>query len=158
MHRLAAPEFCKKIIGERQHNFELTQRGRAADNNCYVLCCNAVGSATDGLTVRNAVPPSPRVLLPFALSVTGCLKGIRTAQAATATSNYSGSGRVVANHAGTVFGVEPNGTVFLRTSATTLADDEIVTVTLEASKRAVNFTPARNRRLPNVISMLQARL
>jgi hypothetical protein len=79
-------------------------------------------------------------------------------QDATATSNYSGSGKVVANHAGTVFGVEPDGTVFLRTSATTLSDDEIVTVELKAVKRAVNFTPARNRRLPNVIAMLQARI
>lgn len=52
VHWWSAPQFCAKIIGQRQHNFELTQRGRAADNNCYVLCCNAVGSATDGLTVR----------------------------------------------------------------------------------------------------------
>jgi len=31
-------------------------------------------------------------------------------------------------------------------------------VELKAVKRAVNFTPARNRRLPNVIAMLQARI
>eukprot|EP01045_Picozoa_sp_COSAG04_P025071 COSAG04_NODE_3229_length_3024_cov_214.005128_2_plen_149_part_00 len=123
-----SPDFCQKIIGQRQHNFERTQRGRANDNNAYVLCCNAVGSSTDGLSD------------------------------VAATNNSSGSGKVVANHAGTVFGVEPSGTVFLRTSATTLSDDEIVTVELKAEKRAVNFTPARNRRLRDVVAMLQARL
>ena len=59
--------------------------------------------------------------------------------------------------AGTVFGVEPDGEVFLRTKAVDFSD-EIVTVELKAAKRAVNFTPARNRRLPNIIAMLQARL
>ena len=64
----------------------------------------------------------------------------------------------VANHAGTVFGCDPNGDVFLRTKATRLDEDEIVTVELQASKRVINFTPSRNRRLAYVISELTARL
>ena len=119
----------------------------------------------------------------------------------------SGSGNVVANHAGTVFGVAPGGDVFLRTKMTTLDRNEIETVCrrppptplivtlyhahttqwnliappyyttqpysfqpynpiqssnlqveLKAALRAVNYSPGRNRRLANVITMLQARL
>ena len=52
---------------------------------------------------------------------------------------------VVANHAGSVMGVAPDGEVFLRTSATAFAD-EIVTVELDAAKRRRNHPPSMNRR------------
>jgi predicted amidohydrolase len=61
---------------------------------------------------------------------------------------------VIANHAGTVMGVAPNGEVFLRTSVTTF-EDEVVTVTLEAGKRGRNHAPTRNRRWDTVLRLLQ---
>jgi predicted amidohydrolase len=61
---------------------------------------------------------------------------------------------VVANHAGTVMGVAPDGEVFLRTSVSTFVD-EVVTVTLEKSKRAKNHSPTRNRRPDTVLRMLR---
>lgn len=61
---------------------------------------------------------------------------------------------VVANHAGTVMGIEPNGTVFLRTEKKDFTD-EIATVDLKAEKRRVNHGPTRNRRLDTVISLLE---
>ena len=61
---------------------------------------------------------------------------------------------VVANHAGTVMGIDPTGEVFLRTAATRFVD-EVVTVELGAGKRAVNHGPARNRRLATVLNLLQ---
>jgi predicted amidohydrolase len=64
---------------------------------------------------------------------------------------------VVANHAGTVMGVAPNGEVFLRTSVSTF-EDEVVTVTLEAEKRARNHAPTRNRRLDTMLRMFQERI
>jgi predicted amidohydrolase len=159
--------FCSKVINERQDNWSLVQRARASDHNVFVLCANAVGSATSGIPE------------------------------AVATHNTGSSGKVVANHAGnlvthgtthtqqthsghvhspyqatiaaiicacgcpvtgTVFGVDPSGDVFLKTAATRLDENEIVTVNLPASKRQINFTPSRNRRLGGVIRMLQARL
>jgi len=53
---------------------------------------------------------------------------------------------VIANHAGTVMGIDPSGEVFLRSEAFDLVD-EVVTVDLEASKRRINHGPPRNRRL-----------
>ena len=47
---------------------------------------------------------------------------------------------------------------FANLATLSLASNEIETVELLANKRAVNHSPARNRRLPNVIAMLQARL
>jgi len=64
---------------------------------------------------------------------------------------------VVANHAGTVMGVDPHGEVFLRTSVTDFVD-EIVTVELDKSKRDVNHAPTRNRRLYTVVRLLDERL
>lgn len=64
---------------------------------------------------------------------------------------------VVANHVGTVMGVDPDGEVFLRTSATDF-EDEIVTVRLEADKRKTNHCPSRNRRLEPVVRLLTQRL
>ena len=61
---------------------------------------------------------------------------------------------VVANHAGSVMGVAPNGEVFLRTAKTDFTD-EIVTVDLLAHKRTVNHGPSRNRRLDTVTRLLQ---
>jgi len=64
---------------------------------------------------------------------------------------------VVANHAGTVMGIDPAGEVFLRTSVSDFVD-EIVTVELKAGKRQVNHGPSRNRRLATVVRMLEGRL
>ena len=64
---------------------------------------------------------------------------------------------VVANHAGTVMGIEPSGEVFLRTSVSDFVD-EVVTVELEADKRIVNHAPSRNRRLATVVRLLQERV
>jgi len=64
---------------------------------------------------------------------------------------------VVANHAGTVMGVSPDGEVFLRTSVSRFVD-EIVTVQLGKDKRAVNHAPSRNRRLRTIVSLLQSKL
>ena len=64
---------------------------------------------------------------------------------------------VVANHAGTVMGVEPGGEVFLRTAVDDFVD-EVVTVELKADKRGPNHGPDRNRRLATVVRMLGERL
>ena len=61
---------------------------------------------------------------------------------------------VVANHAGTVMGVDPDGEVFLRTSRTDFSN-EIVTVELKKEKRRINHAPSRNRRLNTVLELLQ---
>jgi predicted amidohydrolase len=61
---------------------------------------------------------------------------------------------VVANHAGTVMGVAPDGEVFLRSSASTF-EDEIVTVTLDANARIVNHGPTRNRRPDTLMRLLR---
>lgn len=60
---------------------------------------------------------------------------------------------VVANHAGTVMGIDPDGEVFLKTSKRDFTD-EIVTVELTKEKRKVNHAPTRNRRLQTVLSLL----
>jgi predicted amidohydrolase len=64
---------------------------------------------------------------------------------------------VVANHAGTVMGVAPDGEVLLRTAVTDFVD-EVVTVELKAGKRVVNHGPTRNRRLATVVRLLQEKL
>jgi len=64
---------------------------------------------------------------------------------------------VVANHAGTVMGIAPDGEVFLRTGVTDFVD-EVVTVELEAEKRVINHSPTRNRRLATVVRLLQDQL
>ena len=61
---------------------------------------------------------------------------------------------VVSNHAGTVFGVNPNGNVILRTSATDKFIDEIHTVELKASARRFNHHSTRNRNYIKVKAML----
>lgn len=61
---------------------------------------------------------------------------------------------VVANHAGTVFGVEPDGNVFLRTSVNSFVD-EVVTVELKSVKRMINHSPTRNRRLSTVKGLFE---
>jgi predicted amidohydrolase len=66
-----------------------------------------------------------------------------------------GLDHVVANHAGTVMGVDPEGNVFLRTAVSAF-EDEVVTVTLEAGKRKRNHGPTRNRR-PHTLSWLLER-
>jgi len=60
---------------------------------------------------------------------------------------------VVANHAGSVMGIDPDGEVFLRTKKRDFTD-EIVTVELKGSKRKKNHAPARNRRMLSVINMI----
>lgn len=64
---------------------------------------------------------------------------------------------VVANHAGTVMGVAPDGKVFLRTALDSM-EREIVTVELDPEKRLLNHGPSRNRRLATAIRLLQERL
>ena len=61
---------------------------------------------------------------------------------------------VVSNHAGTVFGVNPNGNVILRTSATDKFIDEIHTIELKASERRFNHHSTRNRNYMKVKAML----
>jgi len=60
---------------------------------------------------------------------------------------------VVANHAGGVMGVAPDGTVFLRTAADDFVD-EVVTVDLDLDKRTINHGPGRNRRMETVLQIL----
>lgn len=64
---------------------------------------------------------------------------------------------VVANHAGTVMGVAPDGEVFLRSGASDFVD-EVVTVELRADRRALNHAPTRNRRLASVARLFQRAL
>ncbi len=52
---------------------------------------------------------------------------------------------VVSNHQGGVLGVDPNGGVILRTSATDSFIEEVQTVELKASGRKFNHHPTRNR-------------
>jgi predicted amidohydrolase len=61
---------------------------------------------------------------------------------------------VVANHAGTVMGIDPNGDVFLRSKVTGI-EDEIVTVTLEADKIQRNHGPTRNRRPHTLLKLFE---
>ena len=64
---------------------------------------------------------------------------------------------VVANHAGTVMGVDPQGEVFLRTGAASF-EDEVVTVELEAGVRKRNHSPTRNRRPDALLRMFEDRI
>jgi len=68
-------------------------------------------------------------------------------------SSTGGLKGVVANHAGTVMGVDPSGDVFLRTEKEDFTD-EIVTVELDAGNRKRNHPPTRNRRVLSLIDML----
>ncbi len=72
-------------------------------------------------------------------------------------SSTEGLEGVIANHAGTVMGVDPNGDVFLRTSVSTI-EEEVVTVTLEASNRRQNHSVTRNRRPHTLFRMLERTL
>ena len=72
-------------------------------------------------------------------------------------SSTEGIDNVVANHAGTVMGIAPDGEVFLRTFKSDFTD-EIVTVKLSKERKIFNHAPSRNRRLDTVIKLLQKRL
>lgn len=61
---------------------------------------------------------------------------------------------VVSNHEGGVLGVDPNGGVILRTSATDSFIEEVRTVELKASGRKFNHHPTRNRDWVRVKAML----
>ena len=75
----------------------------------------------------------------------------------TVGSSTEGLEDVVANHAGTVMGVAPDGEVFLRTGLKKL-EKEVVTVELDLDHRLLNHSPSRNRRLATLIRMLKERL
>ena len=62
---------------------------------------------------------------------------------------------VVANHAGTVMGVNPAGEIFLKTSVTDFVD-EIVTVELDLAKRNVNHRQSQNRQPHLLLEMIRA--
>lgn len=62
---------------------------------------------------------------------------------------------VVANHAGTLMGIDPSGEVFLRTRTVDAFEEEIATVTLSAAKRAFNHGPTRNRNLANSLDLFR---
>jgi len=105
-------DFSKGQIARQQKKFEKLYVGPAYFHNVFVLACNTVGSATEGLQ------------------------------------------GVVSNHAGTVFGVDPSGEVFLRSSLTELTD-EIVTVELKSAKRRIGHRPSQNRRLSIVRELFE---
>jgi predicted amidohydrolase len=121
------PEFCTSKIRELQNYWEKIHRARAFDHNVYVLLNNAVGSSTDGL--ENVVTEDTVIM------------GIDSKD-------------VVANHVGTVMGVDPDGEVFLRTSVSEFVD-EIVTVELKKDKRKINYKVSRNRRPYTLLKLLQ---
>ena len=122
------PAFRQRVIGQRQADWEKTHRARASDHNVYVLLNNAVGPSTEGLAE-------------IAGEYAGDLTGVDLEH-------------VVANHVGTVMGIEPNGDVFLRTTVTDFVD-EVVTVELKAEQRKVNHRPAMNRRTETLWRLLQ---
>ena len=64
---------------------------------------------------------------------------------------------VIANHAGTVMGIDPQGEVLVRTGVSDMVD-EVVTVELEAGRRRVNHAPSRNRRLDTVVRLFREQL
>ncbi|MBN1352006.1 carbon-nitrogen hydrolase family protein [candidate division KSB1 bacterium] len=72
-------------------------------------------------------------------------------------SATEGLENVVANHAGTVMGVDPNGDVFLRTTKSDF-EEEIVTVELQGSRRKFNHNMTRNRKPHLFFKMLQETL
>ena len=61
---------------------------------------------------------------------------------------------VTANHAGTVFGVDPSGEVILRTAVNDFVD-EIVTVELKAGHRKTEHKPSKSRRLSTVKQLFE---
>lgn len=63
---------------------------------------------------------------------------------------------VVANHAGTVMGIDPDGEVFLRTRKHDFTD-EIVTVELKKGKRKAKHGPTCDRRLNTMMNLFQDR-
>lgn len=121
------PEFAAKRVKAQQDNWERVHSTRAYDHNAYVLLCNAVGPSTGGLDA---------------------LDGYKREAPTCADPK-----RCIANHAGTVMGVDPKGEVFMRSSVTEIAE-EIVTVTLEAAKRKINHGPTRNRRVDTMMNIL----
>ncbi len=64
---------------------------------------------------------------------------------------------VVANHAGTLMAVSPDGSVLV-SSTVTRVEEETVSLTLEAARRRVNHAPERNRRLATVARLFDDRL
>jgi predicted amidohydrolase len=122
------PEFRARMIGDQQSQWEKIHRARAYDHNVYVLICNAVGPSTDGLKESLTDHPDASV-------------GVDTLD-------------VVANHAGTVMGIDPDGEVFLRTSVSDFVD-EIVTVELKKEKRRTNHRPSMNRRSHTLLKVLR---
>jgi predicted amidohydrolase len=64
---------------------------------------------------------------------------------------------VVANHAGTLMAIDPEGTI-LASSSGELIQEETATVTLRGEARKVNHNPSRNRRLGTVVRLFQQRL
>ncbi len=111
-------EFRVQTIENQQKIWRKIHITRAFDHNVYVLLNNAVGPSTTGL------------------------KELDEYQTDTVTA--ADPKDVVANHAGTVMGVDPAGEVFLKTSATDFVD-EIVTVELDLDKRVVNHRQSQNR-------------
>jgi predicted amidohydrolase len=69
-------------------------------------------------------------------------------------SSTEGLEGIVANHAGTVFGVEPSGDVFLRTSVNGIVN-EIATVELKSEKRKLDHRPSLNRRVSTVKELFE---
>lgn len=123
------PKFVAQNIKEQQYVWEKVHRARASDHNAYVLLCNAVGSSTDGLDALNQYKPTAPVC--------------------------ADPRKCIANHAGTIMGLDPDGEVFLRSSVTNKFAEEIVTVELKAAKRNINYGPSRNRRLNTVLRLLE---
>ena len=64
---------------------------------------------------------------------------------------------VVANHAGSVMALDPQGGVILRTAKQDFTA-EIASVTLEAGRKDFNHAPTRNRRLDTMVRLLQRHL
>jgi len=122
------PEFAAEKIKRQQDSWEMVHRARAYDHNAYVLLNNAVGSSMDGLQEDDSFSTH---------QITGV-----------------DARKVVANHAGTVMGIDPGGNVFLRTGVQTI-EEEIVTVTLDPAKRKINHGPSRNRRPATTLRVLR---
>ena len=122
-------EFRVQAIENQQKIWRNIHITRAIDHNVYVLLNNAVGPSTTGLKELDQYP----------------------SDTVTAVDPRD----VVANHAGTVMGVDPTGDVFLKTSATDFVD-EIVTVELDLDKRVTNHRQSQNRQPPLLLGMIRA--
>ena len=122
-------EFRAQAIENQQNNWRKTHVARAIDHNVYVLLNNAAGPSTTGLKALEDYPTD----------------GVTAANPRD----------VVANHAGTVMGIDPTGEVFLKTSVTDFVD-EIVTVELDLEKRNVNHRQSQNRQPHLLLEMIRA--